>query len=99
MRSRPANVSLIHRRCSGRSAAPGREEHHSTEPHPLTFCSMSELLAVCRNDVPLGAELHRSLAVRLAGLVVFGVSVERMTAIGDLPAAVGAPDLSEQRLL
>jgi L-asparaginase/Glu-tRNA(Gln) amidotransferase subunit D len=42
MRSRPANVSLIHRRCSGPSAAPGREDNPSTEPHPLTFCSMSE---------------------------------------------------------
>src|SRR2546427_8088103 len=34
---------VIHRRCSGTSAAPGREDNHSTEPHPLTFCSMSEL--------------------------------------------------------
>src|SRR6266542_1255911 len=46
MRSRPANVSLIHRRCSGRTAAPAREDNHSTEPHPLTFCSMSEPLRV-----------------------------------------------------
>jgi hypothetical protein len=42
MPSRPANVSLIHRRCSGRSAAQGREDNPSTEPHPLTICSMSE---------------------------------------------------------
>src|SRR6266511_6429066 len=47
MRSRPANVSLIYRRCSGRTAAPGREDNHSTEPHPLTFCSMSEHLTEC----------------------------------------------------
>src|SRR6266508_6183991 len=43
MPSRPANVSLIHRRCSGPSAARGREDNQSAEPHPLTFCSMSEL--------------------------------------------------------
>src|SRR5438128_1261364 len=42
MPSRPANVSLIHRRCPGRSAAPGREQTHQPEPDPLTFCSMSE---------------------------------------------------------
>src|SRR6266536_2892391 len=47
MPSRPANVSLIHRRCSGRSAAPGREDNPSPEPHPLTFRSMSERLTQC----------------------------------------------------
>ena len=45
MPSRPANVSLIHRRCSGRSAAQDQEDNPSTEPHPLTFCSMSELVS------------------------------------------------------
>ena len=30
----------IHRRCSGRTAAPGREDNHST--YLCTFCSMSE---------------------------------------------------------
>src|SRR5205085_10921240 len=45
MPSRPANVSLIHRRCSGPSTARGREDNPSTEPHPLTFCSMSELVS------------------------------------------------------
>jgi transposase len=43
--SRPANVSLIHRRCTGTSAAQDREANPSTEPHPLTFCSMSEALS------------------------------------------------------
>jgi hypothetical protein len=33
MPSRP-NVSLIHRRCSGRSAARDREQVHRAEPHP-----------------------------------------------------------------
>src|SRR5437870_4689666 len=62
MPSRPANVSLIHRRCSGRSAAQGREDNPSTEPHPLTFCSMSELrqdLALVEAEEPVlvGADL------------------------------------------
>src|SRR5205823_8874260 len=42
MPPRPANVSLIHRRCSGRSAAQDREDNPPTERHPLTFRSMSE---------------------------------------------------------
>jgi hypothetical protein len=42
MRSRPANVSLIHRRCPGPSAAPGRETTPPPEPDPLTIRSMSE---------------------------------------------------------
>src|SRR6266498_644769 len=41
MPSRPANVSLIHRRCPGPSAAPGREQTHQPEPDHLTLCSMS----------------------------------------------------------
>jgi len=35
MPSRPANVSLIHRRCPGWSAAPGREAAHQPEPDLL----------------------------------------------------------------
>jgi len=35
MPSRPANVSLIHRRCQDPSAAPGREQPHQPEPDPL----------------------------------------------------------------
>jgi hypothetical protein len=42
MPSRPANISLIHRRCPGPSAAPGREQTHQREPDPLTLCSISE---------------------------------------------------------
>jgi transposase len=36
----PTGECLIHRRCSGPSAAQGREDNPSTEPHPS--CSMSE---------------------------------------------------------
>jgi transposase len=39
-----ARRSLIHRRCFGCSAARDREDNPSTEPHPLTFCSISEPL-------------------------------------------------------
>jgi hypothetical protein len=46
MPSRPANVSLIHRRCSGRSAAQGREDNPTPKRHPLTFCSMFSYLAL-----------------------------------------------------
>src|SRR3972149_4578593 len=41
MRPRPANVSLIHRRCPGPSAARDRETNPTTKPAPLTFRSMS----------------------------------------------------------
>jgi transposase len=42
MRSRPANVSLIHRRYPGPSAARDQGVTHPSEPDPLTFCSMSD---------------------------------------------------------
>jgi hypothetical protein len=41
-RGRPANVSLIHRRCRGPSAAPGRDQPTHPEPDHLTPCSMSD---------------------------------------------------------
>ena len=42
MRCRPANVSLIHRRCPGPSAAPSRKVKPPTATHRLTSCSMSD---------------------------------------------------------
>ena len=73
MPSRPANVSLIHRRCSGHTAAPGREDNHSTEPHPLTFCSMSEPVSVGRDPIVEGEVRPRcwnSTREGVMGLVV-----------------------------
>lgn len=57
MRSRPANVSLIHRRCSGPSAAPAREDNPSPEPRPLTFHSMS---VHCRQETATGSWMVQS---------------------------------------
>src|SRR6266508_6539674 len=87
MPSRPASVSLIHRRCSGPSAAPGREDNPSTEPHPLTSCSMSEHPPE-GEDVPVRvahADLSQAVALvdgpvheigtELAQLLVEGVDV------------------------
>ncbi len=42
MRSRPANVGLIHRRCRRPSAAQDREATQHPKPDPLTFCSKSK---------------------------------------------------------
>ena len=55
MRFRPANVSLIHRRCSGRSAARDREDNPSAERHLLTLCSMSETLERVRAATSAGS--------------------------------------------
>ncbi len=42
MRSRPGNVSLIHRRSPGPSAAPSRKVNPQALTHRLTSCSMSD---------------------------------------------------------
>src|SRR5437870_2209556 len=42
MRSRPANVSVIHRRCRRPSAAQDREATQHPKSDPLTFCSKSK---------------------------------------------------------
>src|SRR3954470_7935997 len=92
MRSRPANVSLIHRRCSGRSAAPGREEHHSTEPHPLTFCSMSELLSAKVWIIPGLGRYDAGVATRLklffSRAAKQGGTVEKQPELGPLGAVL-----------
>src|SRR4029450_4383341 len=49
-----------------------------------------DLVAVGREDVPLGTELVEALPLHVAGLLVAGVRVERVPGVGDLGLAVAA---------
>src|SRR4029079_14032463 len=53
-----------------------------------------------RQRVPLGAELVQALPIRVAGLAVADVVVERVPGVGDLAPGAGSwdrPDLAPQR--
>src|SRR4051794_22278531 len=56
-----------------------------------------DLAAGGGDEVPLAAELVQPLAVRVAGLGVADVRIERVLGVGELPPAVCRADRSELR--
>jgi hypothetical protein len=52
---RPANISLIHRRCPGPSAARAPRQTHQFEPGRLTLCSISDAWLKEHDRKPDGA--------------------------------------------
>src|SRR3954452_7061703 len=85
----------------GRVAPAGTSRHHAVLRPPRAGCAPSALVdavPVRRDDVPGGAEGVRALAVRLAGLAVPGVRVERMAVVGDLAARLAHGGPEELRL-
>src|SRR3954447_2857419 len=58
---------------------------------------MVDLASGRREDVPLGAELLEPLALRVTGLLIGRVVVERVPGVGHLALAAGARDQTDPR--